>query len=146
MLQLPLFLGLVTSLLLWRSEMLDHFLVLQLSTIFTLGLRWFYGEADFDEFETTGPYAVGFTEFNTEEYSNGVSIFYPVDKATTKKHEDVQYQRYGDRQWQGLLKISEYRRHPVGTWMFLLPYKLLRLPIRLRATCAKNFAEGKDKL
>ncbi len=53
-----------------RDNMVNEFATIQLGTLISLVLRYFFGECDFSQLPTTGPYDVGFTEFFSEKYSN----------------------------------------------------------------------------
>jgi hypothetical protein len=78
-----------------RDNMVNEFATIQLGTLISLVLRYFFGECDFSQLPTTGPYDVGFTEFFSEKYSNHCSAFYPCNK-TGQNERGIDYFRYGN--------------------------------------------------
>lgn len=110
----PMILSFIVTAAFYRGEILNDFATIQLGTIITLILRYFFGEGSFADFKTTGPYDVGFTEVNTKEHGNSVSIFYPIDKIPGRAKKGIPYFRYANT-WDALKKISAYRKHPPGT-------------------------------
>jgi hypothetical protein len=77
---IPLVLSFIVTLALYRDEVLTDFATIQVGTLISLVLRYFFGEANFEHLKTSGPYDVGFTEFYTSKYSNSCSAFYPCNK------------------------------------------------------------------
>lgn len=139
---IPMILSFIVTAAYYRADIVDDFGTIQLGTLITLILRYFFGEANFDDFKTTGPYDVGFSEVNTKEYGNSCSIFYPIDKLPGRGKKGVAFQRYGKSQWEALMKISAYRKHPPGTSLLLKPLKSVVVPVYDRADVAKEFKLG----
>jgi hypothetical protein len=139
---IPMILSFMVSATYYQTEILGDFATIQLGTLITLILRYFFGEANFDKFKTTGPYDVGFTEVNTKEYGNSCSIFYPIDKLPGRAKKGIAWQRYGNTQHEALLKISAYRKHPPGSFLLLKPLKSVIVPVYERADVAKEFKLG----
>ena len=60
---------------------LENLQLMEAGLILSLLLYLLYGGVPgYGSVPTTGPYAVGFREFTTQELCNDCSVFYPVDK------------------------------------------------------------------
>ena len=77
---IPLVLSLIVTIAVERENIVNEFATIQLGTLISLVLRYFFGECNFNQLPTTGPYDVGFTEFFSDKYSNHCSTFYPCNK------------------------------------------------------------------
>jgi hypothetical protein len=76
----------------WKQK---TFYVLTAGLVASLYYWWLYGELDFSNLKTTGPYRVGYREFTTSEYGAPCSIFYPAaDDGSGVK--GVSYFTYGE--------------------------------------------------
>ena len=60
---------------------LDNLEIFETGLVLTLLLYLIYGEPNYSNSSTTGPYSVGFKEFTTREMHNDCSVFYPVDQS-----------------------------------------------------------------
>ena len=63
-----------------------------------------YGDGDLSKCKTRGIFKVGFKEFHTKQYSNAVSVFYPMDQDVFDSKKPYEKEKF----WLSYKKADKY--------------------------------------